>query len=258
MLLVEAFAEGSPMAQVRDGARTSAAIREAAAELFYTRGYQASSLRDIASAVGLQVGSLYNHLRSKDELLIDIMTSVMRELNDALDEALVTAPDDAVARIEAAVGCHIRYHAEHAREVFIGNSELRSLNAQDRERMHDMRRAYEERIRGLVDALAWETGANVMDPRLQTYMLLGHGPNVASLYRPDRPDVPRSIDQVVDVHVKLAMRHLDVKIDESADIVRPAATKQPVPTPAVQPTDEPRPVTAGPRRRSRQTKRPTA
>ena len=44
---------------------TAQAIREEAAKLFFERGYDATSLRQVASAVGLMVGSLYNHINLK-------------------------------------------------------------------------------------------------------------------------------------------------------------------------------------------------
>jgi AcrR family transcriptional regulator len=190
---------------VRSGAQTSVAIREAAAKLFYERGYEGTSLREVAAEVGLQVGSLYNHIKGKDELLSDIMTSVMLELTGAMDEALSKSAPGAAARLEAALSCHIRYHAEHAREVFIGNSELRSLTKPDRRAVTLKRKAYEDRIHGLIDDLVRETGADVLDPQLQTYALLAMGVHVATWYRPDGP---RKLSQIVEVYTRIAMRQL--------------------------------------------------
>ena len=45
-------------------------IQTAAAKLFGEKGFAASSVRDIANAVGLGAASLYNHMGSKDELLV--------------------------------------------------------------------------------------------------------------------------------------------------------------------------------------------
>ena len=101
------------------GVRTGAAIREAAERLFYEHGYEATSLRAVAAEVGIQVGSLYNHINGKEELLTDILVSVMDELIEAVNTAVDQAGAGAVDRFQAAVDCHIRYHAEHARAVFI-------------------------------------------------------------------------------------------------------------------------------------------
>ena len=44
------------------GENTADGIRQVAMDLFYKQGFQATTLRHIASRVGIQVGSLYNHI----------------------------------------------------------------------------------------------------------------------------------------------------------------------------------------------------
>ena len=50
-------------------------IVTAAIQLFQQKGYHATSMQDIADAVGLQKGSLYHYITSKDDLLVDMMRS---------------------------------------------------------------------------------------------------------------------------------------------------------------------------------------
>src|SRR5665213_4027069 len=50
------------MAEGRRGEKTAEDIRAVAIELFYKRGFQATALLDVAAKVGIQVGSLYNHI----------------------------------------------------------------------------------------------------------------------------------------------------------------------------------------------------
>ncbi|TQC45774.1 TetR/AcrR family transcriptional regulator [Rhodococcus sp. WS4] len=191
----------------RGGARTNVAIREAAAKLFYEHGYEATSLRTVASEVGIQVGSLYNHISGKEELLTDIMVSVMDELLEAVNVALAGVEGNAVDRFKAAVDCHIRYHAEHAREVFIGNSELRSLSNGDLDEVLTKRAEYERLLQKLVKDVAKETGADVLDAKLQTYSILAQGAHVSSWYKPGGP---KSLDKVVNTYITMALRQLGV------------------------------------------------
>ncbi|MDT2007499.1 TetR/AcrR family transcriptional regulator [Rhodococcus opacus] len=191
----------------RGGARTNVAIREAAARLFYEHGYEATSLRTVASEVGIQVGSLYNHISGKEELLTDIMVSVMDELLEAVNGALVTVDGNAVGRFKAAVDCHIRYHAEHARETFIGNTELRSLSDGDLDLVLAKRAEYERLLQKLVKDVAKETGADVLDAKLQTYSILAQGAHVSSWYKPGGP---KSLDKVVNTYIRMALRQLGV------------------------------------------------
>ena len=131
--------------------KTAVAIREEAARLFFERGYNATSLRDVAAAVGLKVGSLYNHIESKEDLLLQIMGGIIDDLLEHARQALAEATGDAVDRLQAVLGAHLRFHAERAQTVFIGNTELRSLSPDAHEKIVGKRQEYETFLRGLVD-----------------------------------------------------------------------------------------------------------
>jgi AcrR family transcriptional regulator len=126
----------------RRGERTADEIRTVALALFYKRGFQATTLRDIAGKVGIQVGSLYNHIASKGDLLFEIMENIMLDLLE--DERKVAQTPDVVERMRLLVYHHVRFHGERADEVFVGNSELRSLNRAQRARIGALRHDYEE------------------------------------------------------------------------------------------------------------------
>ncbi|GAB89601.1 TetR/AcrR family transcriptional regulator [Gordonia rhizosphera] len=192
------------------GARTRKSIREAAVKLFYEQGYEATSLRGVAAAVDLQVGSLYNHINGKEDLLADIMISVMDELLDAVHDAVDAAGPSALDRYKAAVAAHIRYHAEHAQQVFIGNSELRSLSVDNKTKVLTKRAEYESLFLRLVKKVAAETGADVLDPKIQAYSVLAQGAHVSSWYRPSGP---KPLDKLVDTYIQLAVRELGLPND---------------------------------------------
>jgi AcrR family transcriptional regulator len=63
-----------------NGRATRAAVREKAIELFYQYGYRNASLRTLAEQVGLQAGSLYNHMTNKQELLFNLRRAIMEEV----------------------------------------------------------------------------------------------------------------------------------------------------------------------------------
>lgn len=203
------------MSGARDGMKTREAIREVAADLFFEHGYEATSLRAVAAGVGIQVGSLYNHISGKDELLTDIMVSVMDTLEPDVMKAADAAGPGAVARLRAALDAHIRYHAEHAREVFIGNSELRSLSSTHRKAVLARRRQYEQYIRELVQAAAEETGVDLLNARLQTYAILALGMHVSSWYRPGGP---LGLDEVVELFTRISLRQIGVEDSGAAPV----------------------------------------
>lgn len=189
----------------RDGARTRAEIRKAAAEMFYEHGFEATSLRAVADRVGIKVGSLYNHMGSKDELLVDIMSTVLESLSPMVEKAADEAGPDPVDRFRAAVGAHIRFHAQHAQETFIGNSELRALQPDQRERILKERRSYDQLLRRYIKEAADAHGVELLDLRLQSYAILALGMHVASWFRDSRGT---SLDHVVDVYTSLSCRQI--------------------------------------------------
>lgn len=190
---------------IRDGARTSAEIRKVAAEMFYEQGFEATSLRAVADRVGIKVGSLYNHMGSKDELLVDIMSSVLESLGPMVEAAAEGAGSDPLARFRAAVGAHIRFHAQHAQETFIGNSELRSLEPEQRERILKERRSYDHLLRTYIEEAAEAHDVEILDLRLQSYAILALGMHVASWFRDSRGT---SLDHVVEIYTTISCRQI--------------------------------------------------
>ena len=57
--------------------------------LIFEHGYAAMSLRQLAAEVGIQSGSLYNHISTKQELLFDLVRDHINELLRQLDRALL-------------------------------------------------------------------------------------------------------------------------------------------------------------------------
>jgi AcrR family transcriptional regulator len=189
-----------------NGNNTAAAIREAAANLFHQHGYEATSLREIASEVGIQVGSLYNHIGGKHDLLREIMVGIMDDLLAAMDAA-VAAPGTPLEILERAVDCHLRFHATRSRDVFIGNSELRSLAPQDRREVIFRRDRYERLLRHLVSDVVRSLPGPDLDARLQTYSILAIGSHVSSWYRPQGS---MTLDDMVAGYTQVILRQLGV------------------------------------------------
>lgn len=191
------------------GERNSAQmIRDEAAKLFFERGYDATTLRQVASAAGLKVGSLYNHIGSKEDLLQQIMGGIIDDLMERVREAVAAVPSgDAVERLQAALSSHITFHAERAQQVFIGNAELRSLPEEARAKVIGKRGEYESYLAELVDA-AGEAGlADVIDSKIHVYSFVAQATHVAGWYRPGgRLD----LSEIVRIYTQLALRELNV------------------------------------------------
>jgi TetR/AcrR family transcriptional regulator, cholesterol catabolism regulator len=118
-----------------------------AAKLFAQKGYHGTSIGDIAEAMGVQKGSLYAHIASKEDLLYE----TMREGADAFHAALDAVPEDVptVEKIRLALRGHLRVVAEQLDVATVFVQEWRYLEGDRREDIVGERRRYEERIRDL-------------------------------------------------------------------------------------------------------------
>jgi AcrR family transcriptional regulator len=183
---------------------TAETITAAAVELFFEHGYEATTLRQIAAQVGIQVGSLYNHISSKEELLFSIMSGILEELIADM-EAELEGVDDPVDRLRTAVGVHVFFHTARAREVFIGNSELRSLEPAKRRTVVRLRDRYETIFSGIIEDGVRAGVFEVADLKLTTYAVLAMLTQPSSWYQPDgRLD----LDKIAEVYGDLILRSL--------------------------------------------------
>ena len=118
-----------------------------AARLFAEKGYHGTSIGDIADALGVQKGSLYAHIASKEDLLYE----TMREGAAAFHAALDAIPDalPAVDKIRLALRGHLRVVADQLDVATVFVQEWRYLEGARRDEIVAERRRYEERIRDL-------------------------------------------------------------------------------------------------------------
>lgn len=127
-----------------------------AARLFAERGYHGTSIGDLAKALGVQKGSLYAHIASKQDLLHEAVQEGARAFHAALD----AVPDDAppAERIRLALRAHLRVVAEQLDVATVFVREWRYLEGDRAEEFLADRRRYEERFRALFRE-GRETGA---------------------------------------------------------------------------------------------------
>ena len=165
------------------GPKTMVAIRKAGLRLIFEHGYEAMSLRQLAAEVGIQAGSLYNHIATKQELLFDLVQDHINELLRQLDRALA-GKTGAAERLRAFVTFHVTYHMTRKREVFIANSELRSLEPKNYEAIVVLRGAYEQRLADILTEGVEEGVFEVADIQVATFAIISLLTGLCSWYRP--------------------------------------------------------------------------
>ncbi len=139
---------GRPPSDLRDR------ILSAAGRLFGERGYDGTSMRDIAKEVGISGPALYWHFRSKEDIFFSFLDSVLREFVKSV-EATVTgrSPDQ---RMRQFVEAHVRAQLEQldrtgAYAKLYGNAQLRnSLPADRNSELEELERAYLEMCKDIL------------------------------------------------------------------------------------------------------------
>jgi AcrR family transcriptional regulator len=118
-----------------------------AARLFAEKGYQGTSLADLAEQLGVQKPSLYHHIDSKEDLLWEVAREGAEAFHGALDAVPAGVP--ATERIRLALRAHLAVVAAQLDVATVFVREWRFLSDERREAFVAERRRYEERVRDL-------------------------------------------------------------------------------------------------------------
>jgi AcrR family transcriptional regulator len=186
------------------GPRTMETIRRVGLRLIHKHGYEAMSLRQLASEVGIQAGSLYNHITTKQELLFDLIKTHMDELLQETDRALkgIERPHD---QLKAFIAFHLDYHTLHRKEVFISYSELRSLEPGNYGSVVALRRAYERKVIDILDCGVARGEFAAADTTVTAFGILAMLTGVCTWFKPSGR---LSKEQVTEIYSDMVLKGL--------------------------------------------------
>lgn len=118
-------------------------IVEEAARLFRDKGFPATSVRDLASAVGLEPSSLYSHINSKEEILRHICFNCANKFLEGLEE-LTEADLTPAQKLRALIDMHVSIARNDATSIIVFNDEWRHLSEPHLAEFIALRRKYED------------------------------------------------------------------------------------------------------------------
>ena len=182
-----------------EGNRRQEVLR-GAARLFRSKGFAATTTRDIAAAAGMQSGSPFYHFDSKAALLFAVMEQGMRTALHSQALAVAAAPAAGEALLRTLVRAHF--------DVLLGPGsdfipvmlyEWRSLTPVQRAAIATLQREYEAAWAQVLDKLC-AAGSIRAEPRLARLMLLGALNWSVQWYK---PKVGASLDQLTDQAMRL-------------------------------------------------------
>ncbi len=170
-------------------------ILRTAARLFQQRGYDATSMNDVAAALKLSKGGLYHHFQSKDEILFEIMNHAM----DITQERVID-PVRGIAHVEERLRALIRLHIEvvlspRDREITVMLHENHPLPPALRRRINSRKKDYVHFVENLIAEVQKAEGqketqrtrqaASKVSPRAAAFALLGMINWIYQWYKPE-------------------------------------------------------------------------
>jgi AcrR family transcriptional regulator len=159
-------------------------IYRVAAAIMCRKGYEATSMNDIANAVGLTKAGMYHYIRGKENLLFEIMSYAM----DMVDQDVIGPAQelgDAEERLRAMIERHARRILQSGGEVTILLEEMWALTPAHRRTIRRRKRVYLEAVRQTLQQLASDGKLRKVDPSVAAFSLFGMINWISRWYRRD-------------------------------------------------------------------------
>jgi AcrR family transcriptional regulator len=132
----------------KNGTKKDVITRKASA-LFRKKGFPATSMRDIAEAIGVEASSLYNHIESKSEILEYVCFRIGRLFINHLKEVEFNKQNN-LSKIESILRFHISMMIEEYESVYIAEHEWRHLPEPFLNDFKNQRRNYRSRLAAIL------------------------------------------------------------------------------------------------------------
>jgi len=175
-------------------------VRAAALRLFRDKGYHATSMRDIAAEVGINKGSLYSYIRSKEDLLIPFFERAMGLLLAEIEAISANESLTATERLKRAIKAHILNVTENLDILTVYLSEWRQLRADSLSTVRQQRERYAALFLAIVEAGVNRGEFRAIDPRISALGMIGMCNYLFRWYRQDGRLRPEQIaDELTDM-----------------------------------------------------------
>ncbi|WBU40201.1 MULTISPECIES: TetR/AcrR family transcriptional regulator [Marinobacter] len=170
---------------VSDPASARGRLLKEAARLFRDKGYERTTVRDLAAAVGIQSGSLFHHFRTKEEILKAVMVETIR-LNTALMQAAADSEESPRGKLRALVRSELEsINGQTGEAMAVLVYEWRSLSEGSQVQVLELRGIYEGLWLSVLEELN-ELGQLKADPFIVRRMLTGALSWTVTWYKPER------------------------------------------------------------------------
>jgi AcrR family transcriptional regulator len=177
-------------------------IYRGAAAIIHQKGYDATSLQDIAEAVGLTKAGLYHYIHSKEQLLYEIMNYGM----DRVETVVITparAISDPAERMRTLAANYAKLIIENGQPITIILSESTGLTAAHLRKVIKRRRAFYEFVRDTIQELKDAGNVKRLDVSVTSLSVFGVMMWLAHWYKPDgRMTRDQVVEQISELTVE--------------------------------------------------------
>jgi len=160
-------------------------ILDKASRLFYERGFDATSIRDIAKLVSISSSTMYHHFATKQEVLHEIVRRFMTDFVEATVPTLRDKSLSATERIRLTIVKHIEISDERRAELLIGNPIRHALDPAQRELGIKLQAAYHDAVRDAITDGCRTGEFTVDDVSLVTMAILDMLNGIREWFSPD-------------------------------------------------------------------------
>lgn len=175
-------------------------IVDAAARIILEKGYAATSIQDIADAVGILKGSLYHYVRSKEDFLYQIIKEVYDEAIDDIKQ-VHEVEGGPLEKLALFVRLHVLFAADHLTAYAIQLREFDRLSPERREDIRQGGETYVEVLQRILEEGLDDGSVDPgLDPRLTSVIITGELNSMVRWYRPGGARTP---DELADVYIGL-------------------------------------------------------
>ncbi|WP_187369300.1 TetR/AcrR family transcriptional regulator [Baekduia soli] len=206
-----------------DGPAVRTQILDTAARLFYERGFSATSIRQIADAVGVSSSTLYHHFPGKQGVLDAVLTRFANDFVATMLPAVRDPEASPTERVRNAVHAHIAISAARHAELLLGHPIDHALSPAQKERWLRGKRDYHDAMRATVAEGVASGEFRVADVTIATLAMMDMLNGVRDWYRPDGR---LSLEEVSAVYVELALAVVGVPRAEVVAAPGPGAGRR--------------------------------
>ena len=165
-----------------------------AAKLFKEKGFGGTSMRDLAEKVGMEAASMYNHIKSKDEILELICFKIANQYISQLQE-IENTNQSFQDKLNAIIGLHVQLIIEDSASVSVANNDWKYLSEEKKNQYKQIRKSYEKSFANIIEQGMQNGEFKKMNVSVALFTMLSSLRWIELWYKPSRKITPQELEE---------------------------------------------------------------